>query len=201
MGCCQSKPETLAKNKDALDKASLVFHSKGLPRDKYTTIKILGKGGFGTVTLVENKRTGARRAMKELLKGGLSREDEETMLREVKTLSEIDHPSIMKVYELIESPNSYNIITELIAGGELLEMIAREKKLSESMAAKFMYETMSAVSYCHSKGIVHRDLKPQNLLLTTKGPDASIKVIDFGIADKLNAGGKINEVIGTVRFT
>ena len=201
MGCCQSKPETLAKSKDALDKASLVFHSKGLPRDKYTTIKILGKGGFGTVTLVENKRTGARRAMKELLKGGLSREDEETMLREVKTLSEIDHPSIMKVYELIESPNSYNIITELIAGGELLEMIAREKKLSESMAAKFMYETMSAVSYCHSKGIVHRDLKPQNLLLTTKGPDASIKVIDFGIADKLNAGGKINEVIGTVRFT
>ena len=201
MGCCKSQPETLAKNKDALNKADLVFHSKGLPRDKYTTIKILGKGGFGTVTLVENKRTGARRAMKELLKGGLSREDEETMLREVKTLSEIDHPSIMKVYELIESPNSYNIITELVAGGELLEMIAREKKLSESMAAKFMYETMSAVSYCHSKGIVHRDLKPQNLLLTTKGPDASIKVIDFGIADKLNAGGKINEVIGTVRFT
>lgn len=201
MGCCQSRVETVAKSKDAVDRTSLVFHSKGLPRDKYTIIKILGKGGFGTVTLVEDKRTKSRRAMKELLKHGLSKEDEATMLREVSTLSTIDHPNIMKVYELIESPNSYNIITELVAGGELLEMIAKEKKLSEATAARFMYETMSAVSYCHSRQIVHRDLKPQNLLLTTKGPDASIKVIDFGIADKLNTGGKIKEVIGTVIFT
>ena len=80
-------------------------------------------------------------------------------------------------------------------------MIAKEKKLSEKQAARFMHETMSAVFYCHSKGIVHRDLKPQNLLLTSKGPDASIKVIDFGIADKLNPRGKITEVIGTVKST
>ena len=75
-----------------------------------------------------------------------------------------------------------------------------EKKLSEKMAARFMYETLSAISYCHSKGIVHRDLKPQNLLLTSKDQNASIKVIDFGIADKLNSRGKITEVIGTVSF-
>ena len=200
MGCCESKPELAPKSKDALDKSQLVFHSKGLPRDKYSTIKVLGKGGFGTVTLVEDKRTGARRALKELHKSGLTKEEEVTMLREVQTLSTIDHPHIMKVFELIESPNSYNIITELIAGGELLEMIAREKKLSEKMAARFMYETLSAISYCHSKGIVHRDLKPQNLLLTSKDQNASIKVIDFGIADKQNSRGKITEVIGTVSF-
>ncbi|OMJ66074.1 hypothetical protein SteCoe_37214 [Stentor coeruleus] len=200
MGCCQSRVETLPKNKDALDKALLVFHSKGMPRDKYTTIKILGKGGFGTVTLVEDKRTGAKRALKELHKSGLSKDDEQTMLREVTTLSQIDHPHIMKVFELIESATSYNIITELIEGGELLEKITKEKKLSEKLAAKFMFETMSAIFYCHSKGIVHRDLKPQNLLLTSKGPDASIKVIDFGIADKLNSRGKITEVIGTPLF-
>ena len=200
MGCCQSRQESNPQAKDAVDKSLLVFHSKGLPREKYTTIKILGKGGFGTVTLVEDKRTGAKKAMKELHKSSLSKEDERIMLKEVNTLSQIDHPHIMKVYELIESPNSYNIITELIPGGELLEMLGREKKLTESLAARFMYETMSAVSYCHQRKIVHRDLKPQNLLLTSRGPDASIKVIDFGIADKMNSKGRITEITGTVMF-
>jgi calcium-dependent protein kinase len=200
MGCCDSRPVDLPKSKDAVDKSQFVFHTKGLPRDRYLTLKVLGKGGFGTVTLVENKVTGARRAMKELLKHSLTKEDEAVMLREVNTLSTIDHPNIMKVYELIESPNAYNIITELIEGGELLDKIAHEKKLSERMAAKYLYQTMTAINYCHSRKIVHRDLKPQNLLLTSKESDAGIKVIDFGIADKLNSKGKITEVIGTVIY-
>ena len=79
-------------------------------------------------------------------------------------------------------------------------MISREKKLSESTAVKFLYETMSAIFYCHSIGIVHRDLKPQNLMLTSREASASIKVIDFGIADKLNSKRKITEVIGTPLF-
>lgn len=198
MGCCQSRTESLPQRKATIDRSQLVFHTQGLPRDKYTTIKILGKGSYGTVSLVEDKRTGTYRALKELQKKGLSKKDEFTMIREVTTLSQIDHPNIMKVIELIESPGSYNIITELIEGGELLEKITTEKKLSEKQAAKFMHDIMSAVYYCHIKSIVHRDLKPQNLLLTSKTQYASVKVIDFGIADKLNSRGKIADVIGTV---
>lgn len=200
MGCCQSRENPPTKNNKAIDRTSLVCHVKGTPRDNFRTIKVLGKGGFGTVTLVEDKRTGAKRAMKELLKSGLTEADRATMLREVTTLSTIDHPNIMKVYELIESNTAYNIVTELIEGGELLDMISREKKLTESTAVKFLYETMSAIFYCHSIGIVHRDLKPQNLMLTSREPSASIKVIDFGIADKLNPKRKITEVIGTPLF-
>lgn len=199
MGCCNSRAEQLPK-RGGFKRNTMVFHSKGTPRDTYKTIKLLGKGGFGTVTLVEDLRTGARRAMKELLKSGLTEEDRKTMLKEVTTLSTMDHPNIMKVYELIESNSSYNIITELIEGGELLEMISREKKLTEALTVRFLHETMSAVYYCHSNGIVHRDLKPQNLMLTSKDPEASIKVIDFGIADKLNSKRKITEVIGTPLF-
>ena len=198
MGCCQSSQETNPKPKKPAETSHFEFHSKGLPRDKYTYIKVLGKSGLGTVILVENKATGVKRALKEIPKIGLSKNDETTMLREVTTLSTIEHPNIMKIYEMIESPTSYNIITELVEGGELLDMIVNEKKLSEKLSAKFMYDTMSAISYCHSQLIVHRDLRPQNLLLTSKGPEASIKVIDFGIADKLNKRGKITEVAGTV---
>jgi calcium-dependent protein kinase len=200
MGCCQSRENPPLKDSRAVNRTSLVCHVKGMPRDNYRTVKVLGKGGFGTVTLVEDKRTGARRAMKELLKNGLTEADRTTMLKEVTTLSTIDHPNIMKVYELIESNTSFNIVTELVEGGELLDMISREKKLSESAAVRFLFETMSAVYYCHSIGIVHRDLKPQNLMLTSKEITATIKVIDFGIADKLNAKRKITEVIGTPLF-
>lgn len=199
MGCCNTKGEQLPSGK-GVRRDTFVFHSKGTPRDTYKTIKLLGKGGFGTVTLVEDLRTGSRRAMKELLKSGLSEEDRKTMLKEVTTLSTMDHPNIMKVYEMIESSSSYYIITELIEGGELLDMISREKKLNEALTVRFLHETMSAVYYCHSNGIVHRDLKPQNLMLTSKDPEASIKVIDFGIADKLNSKRKITEVIGTPLF-
>ena len=200
MGCCQSKEIPPPKTSNAIDRISLVCHVKGNPRDNYRTIKILGKGGFGTVTLVKDRRTGALRAMKELPKSVLTENDTATMLKEVTTLSTVDHPNIMKIYELIESNTSYNIITELIEGGELLDMISREKKLTESTAVKFLYEIMSAIYYCHSIGIVHRDLKPQNILLTNKETSASIKVIDFGIADKLNSKIKITEVIGTPLF-
>lgn len=199
MGCCNTKGEQ-PLGKKGVRRDTFVFHSKGTPRDTYKTIKLLGKGGFGTVTLVEDLRTGSRRAMKELLKSGLSEEDRKTMLKEVTTLSTMDHPNIMKVYEMIESVSSYYIITELIEGGELLDMISREKKLNEALTVRFLHETMSAVYYCHSNGIVHRDLKPQNLMLTSKDPEASIKVIDFGIADKLNSKRKITEVIGTPLF-
>lgn len=61
-----------------------------------------------------------------------------------------------------------------------------------------MKQILSAVSYCHEKGIVHRDLKPENILFNQKGPNSTIKIIDFGASAKLNSTEKLNKRIGTV---
>jgi calcium-dependent protein kinase len=137
--------------------------------------------------------------MKELAKSGLTHEDLSNMMREVSVLSKLDLPNIMKIYEVIESPSAYHIITEFIPGGELLEIICKEKKLSEKLAARYMYDIMTAISYFHSHGIVHRDLKPQNLMLTSSENDGVVKVIDFGLSSLTSAGKKMNESAGTVR--
>lgn len=71
---------------------------------------------------------------------------------------------------------------------------------TEKIAAEYMKQILSAVVYCHSKNIVHRDLKPENLLLDSKGPDAQLKVIDFGTSKKFSTGTKMTQKFGTVIF-
>lgn len=106
----------------------------------------------------------------------------------------------MKVYAYIETDKCYYIASELLTGGELFEKVLTEMRFSESKAAKYLHDIMSAIFYCHSKGIVHRDLKPENLLLASKDPNAVIKVIDFGISQKLTPGAKFSTAVGTLLY-
>ena len=199
---CQSSRESLPvrRQENPFDHSLLINFSKGNPNSKYITERILGKGSFGVVSLVEHRISHSKRAMKELLKSSLTHEDQSSMMREVNFLSKIDLPNIMKIFEVIESPSSYHIITEYISGGELLDLICREKKLSEKQAAKYMKDIMSAVSYCHSHNIVHRDLKPQNLMLTSSDSSGFVKVIDFGLSGFSATGKKMTSTVGTPLF-
>lgn len=214
MGCCQSKVEKLATkktnpklpsgkkktSKKAISKADFVKNHKGSIEDHFQIVKKLGSGGFGTVYQVTDKRTNIERAMKELPKAKMSKEASEKMLQEVEILRNLDHPNIMKVYELIESKKNYYICTEFLTGGDLFEKLVREKAISEKKAAKYLYDFMSAINYCHKSGIVHRDLKPENLLLENKEENANIKVIDFGISQKLAPHGKLKQAVGTIFY-
>lgn len=107
----------------------------------------------------------------------------------------------MRIYEVIESSKKFYIVSELISGGELFDKIIKDKQFNERCAAKYMYDIMRAINYCHSNGIVHRDLKPENLLLDSDQADANIKIIDFGISERLKSNAKLNETIGTVSFS
>jgi calcium-dependent protein kinase len=93
----------------------------------------------------------------------------------------LDHPNIVKLYEIYQDQKNIYLITEYLEGGELFDLILKTKHFNENIAAKIMKQLLSAVSYCHNKNIVHRDLKPENLLLCK--PDSfEIKVIDFGLS-------------------
>ncbi len=80
------------------------------------------------------------------------------MFNEVDILKSLDHPNILKIYELYQDQKNYYLITEYLEGGELFEKLEISKVISESIAAEYMKQLLSAVAYCHEKSIIHRQL-------------------------------------------
>ena len=172
---------------------------------RYRVIRELGSGQFGKVYLSENRISKERRAVKEIEKtraeklGG----SKSKFISEVEIISRLDHPNIIKIYEMYEDAKKFYIVSELCTGGELFDYITGRGHLSESMAATIMRQLLSAVSYCHQNHIVHRDLKPENLLLDVapkEGQPINIKVIDFGTSCLIGDNQKLKQRLGTAYY-
>ncbi|KAN0119561.1 Pkinase domain containing protein [Hyaloscypha variabilis] len=100
--------------------------------------------------------------------------------REVAIMKLIQHPNIMKLYDIWENRKEIYLVLEYVNNGELFDYITRRAHgLEEETALMFFRQILSAVGYCHSFNICHRDLKPENILLTK---DLEIKIADFGMA-------------------
>ena len=172
-------------------------------RDSYECIKQLGKGGYGKVYQVKNKISGKLFACKKLSK--LDIKNLEKFQREIEILMKTDHPNIIKLYEIFESPNSLYLIMEECYGGELfdriLQHIENQEMYSEKDAAEIIQQVMSAIEYCHNNGIAHRDLKPENLLYLKKGSEENnpLKVIDFGLSRRIDQK-VLNSKVGTAYY-
>jgi calcium-dependent protein kinase len=194
MGCGSSKvkegvPE-LPKKEGIMITSSNYIHKNYEDFSKFYKLgELMGKGSFGKVYKVLHYQTNQLRAMKQVIKDKISREDEINMEKEIEVLTQLDHPNIIKIYEYFQSEKSYQIIVELATGGELFDRINELRVFSERDAAIVIDQLLSAVCYLHSKGIVHRDLKPENILMETKrAGDMAIKLIDFGAANYLGNG-------------
>jgi serine/threonine protein kinase len=109
----------------------------------------------------------------------------------------LNHPSIMKVFEVFETDNHINLILEILRGGELFERIIAKGCYSEREAASLMKKLLSALEHLHSKGIMHRDIKPENLILASKDDDNNIKLADFGLATYVNMQTQLFTRCGT----
>ena len=172
--------------------------------DEYDILKQLGKGGYGKVYRVKNKKTGEIRACKQLSK--LNIDDLEKFQREISILMKADHPNIIKLYEYFESKNNFYLVMEECNGGELfdkiIEHIDNDEMYTEKEAAEIIMEIMSAIEYCHNNGICHRDLKPENLLYFKKGDekDNPIKIIDFGLSQKIDIKKILSSKVGTAYY-
>lgn len=138
-------------------------------------------------------------------------EDERKKLKnEAEILRKMDHPNIIKLYEIFEDKKYYYIIMEFLTGGELFEKITDEDfygDFTEKDAANIMQQVFRGINYCHANNIVHRDLKPENILLESTVSAESlggkkamkIKIIDFGTSQKFNKDSqkKMEERYGT----
>ena len=167
-------------------------------RDYYTIGKQLGAGAFGEVLECTQKESGSLRAVKVLRKALMDEDEIRMFLNEIKILKDLDHPNILKLYEVYEDQKRYYIVTDICDGGELFDEIQRQGQFTEEMAMMLMKQALICINYCHKKSIVHRDLKPENILLEKNNKEFDqIKIIDFGTSKKLAEGERCHEKLGT----
>jgi len=166
--------------------------------DDYLIKDTIGKGTFSTVKLGENIKTKEKVAIKILNKEKIkANEDLIRIKREIKILSMMDHPNIIKTYKITENEKNYYIIMEYCDGGELFNYIVEKEKLDENEASMFFFQLINALEYIHSLGIAHRDLKPENLLLVE---NKIIKIIDFGLSNYFNGEKKLETPCGSPSY-
>lgn len=185
-----------------IETSNFIGKRKGSIKKHYTFCSKLGEGAYGTVCIGIHKATNQKRAIKTIQKNSVTDDLKEKaqFFNEVDTLKQSDHPNIVKLYEFYEDKENYHLVMEHITGGELFDYIVKSKRLSEAIAANILKQLLSAVAYCHSKNIVHRDLKPENLLLEKEGPDAILKIIDFGTSAILNPTVQMTHKYGTIYY-
>ena len=140
----------------------------------------IGEGGFGWVYKGYEKETGALRAIKKIPLEKVI--NQQSIINEVTALKNLDHPNIIKLYEVYEDQGSIFLVQEFCEGGELFDYIADRDHLSEAEAANIFQQIMQAIIYCHKNRICHRDLKPDNFMFSSKEEGSTVKLIDFGLS-------------------
>jgi calcium-dependent protein kinase len=162
-------------------------------------MSLMPLGGFGEVRKCSNKKTGAIRAVKIIRKDSLDSKEKIRFFQEIDIMRQLDHPNIVRLYEVFQDEKRFYLVTELCTGGELFDEITKRSNFNEQDAAAIIKQVLSAVAYCHSKNICHRDLKPENVLMDSKNNN-QIKVIDFGASQKYDDNKKMSQIYGTAYY-
>ncbi|XP_017563845.1 death-associated protein kinase 2 isoform X1 [Pygocentrus nattereri] len=173
--------------------------------DFYEIGEELGSGQFAIVKRCKEKSTGVEYAAKFIKKRqsrvsrrGVRREEIE---REVNILQQLQHPNIISLHDVYENRTDVVLILELVSGGELFDFLAQKESLSEEEATEFLKQILDGVRHLHSKSIAHFDLKPENIMLLDNNvPMPRIKIIDFGLAHKIEDGVEFKNIFGTPEF-
>jgi len=167
--------------------------------DEYKAVKMIGKGSFAKVYLVESKTTGKNFAVKAFTKESLIISNKSnakpSMINEIEIMRVLDHENVIKLYEVYETERSIYLVLELIQGKSLQDTLKKSGfKDNEARTINVISSIIDALAYLASKGIMHRDLKPDNILLD-KGD--KVKIVDFGLATIIDIPEYIFKKCGT----
>ncbi|XP_066552538.1 serine/threonine-protein kinase MARK1 isoform X4 [Amia ocellicauda] len=171
----------------------------------YRLLKTIGKGNFAKVKLARHVLTGREVsetagthrspvAVKIIDKTQLNPTSLQKLFREVRIMKILNHPNIVKLFEVIETEKTLYLVMEYASGGEVFDYLVAHGRMKEKEARAKFRQIVSAVQYCHQKRIVHRDLKAENLLLDA---DMNIKIADFGFSNEFTIGNKLDTFCGS----
>jgi len=166
----------------------------------YDLGKTIGNGKFGKVKIGTHVLTGEKVAIKIVRKNRIDKDGVPLVYREInimKLLKLLDHPNIIKLYEIVETESVVFMIMEYAAGGEILDYLITHGKLPEREARRFFAQVVSAMQYCHKLHVIHRDLKAENLLLDA---NCNIKIIDFGLSNAYVPGELMKTFCGSPTY-
>ncbi|XP_059384594.1 serine/threonine-protein kinase MARK2 isoform X7 [Carassius carassius] len=160
----------------------------------YRLLKTIGKGNFAKVKLARHVLTSKEVAVKIIDKTQLNSSSLQKLYREVRIMKLLNHPNIVKLFEVIETEKTLYLVMEYASGGEVFDYLVAHGRMKEKEARAKFRQIVSAVQYCHQKCIVHRDLKAENLLLDA---DMNIKIADFGFSNEFTVGNKLDTFCGS----
>ncbi|KHJ43853.1 kinase domain protein [Trichuris suis] len=163
----------------------------------YKLERTLGKGQTGLVKLGTHISSGRKVAIKIIRKEKLSDSVLMKVEREIAIMKLIDHPYILRLYDVYENRKYLYLVLEHVGGGELFDYLVRKGRLPVKEARKIFRQIICALDYCHAHNICHRDLKPENLLLDERN---CIKIADFGMASLQVEGSLLETSCGSPHY-
>ncbi|XP_078038526.1 SNF related kinase isoform X1 [Augochlora pura] len=166
----------------------------------YDLEETLGRGHFAVVKLARHVFTGEKVAVKVIDKSKLDEISRAHLFQEVRCMKLVQHPNVVRLYEVIDTQTKLYLILELGDGGDLYDYIMRhDSGLSEEVARTYFRQIVRAISYCHRLHVVHRDLKPENVVFFEKL--GTVKLTDFGFSNRFCPGQKLETSCGSLAYS
>ncbi|XP_026869438.2 serine/threonine-protein kinase MAK isoform X5 [Electrophorus electricus] len=162
--------------------------------NRYTTLKQLGDGTYGSVLMGKSNKSGELVAIKRMKRKFYSWE-ECMNLREVKSLKKLNHANVVKLKEVIRENDHLYFVFEYMKENLYQLMKDRENKMfTENEIRNIMFQVLSGLAFVHKHGFFHRDMKPENLLCM--GPEL-VKIADFGLAREIRSRPPYTDYVST----
>ncbi|KAK3819838.1 MAG: SNF1 related protein kinase [Benniella sp.] len=109
----------------------------------------------------------------------------------------INHPHVIRLYDVYEIEHVLFLVMEYVSGGELFNYLVKKRRLGEDEALRLFQQIIVGLAFCHKRKICHRDLKPENLLLDER---MNIKIADFGMASLQKTGSLLETSCGSPHY-
>ncbi|KAH1002547.1 hypothetical protein HUJ04_008627 [Dendroctonus ponderosae] len=183
-----------------LSSSSLLRTYDGKIAGLYDLEETLGRGHFAVVKLARHVFTGEKVAVKVIDKSKLDEVSKAHLFQEVRCMKLVQHPNVVRLYEVIDTATKLYLILELGDGGDLYEYIIRhDQGLPEAKAKDYFRQIVRSIAYCHQLHVVHRDLKPENVVFFKKL--GIVKLTDFGFSNKFYPGQKLETSCGSLAYS